>query len=173
MAKKSEFILTQESVAKAIDKLKSLSPKEMKAVNKQTMRKAGNVLKSETARGVKREIRNANAPSARHPGMTPPAKGVRTYVAKSGTWAKVSIFNKDSFLLAIFEKGTAGARTIKGQHSWKYTKTKRRYKAGINRGAISAKRFFETARRQVNERVKTIIEEETVKAVNRQWQKKN
>lgn len=171
MAKKAKFELTKESVETTIARMKLLNPKEMKAVNKQTMRKAGTALKQETARRIKQVISNANAPSARHPGMTPPAKGVRVYVYRSGEWVKVSIYNKSSFLLSIFEKGSV-KRYINGEHTWKHTKTRRRYTRRAYRGSIKALRFFEAATEATNARAKEIITTETVKAINRQWAKK-
>lgn len=169
MARQGDIVITEESVKNAIDRLARLSPKALRNVNKATMRRAGNMLKSETVKGVKRTIRNANAPSKRFPNMTPPAKGVRVDTGKYGTWSKVSIFNRNSFLLAIFEKGT-GPRYTKGKR-FAFAKTKRRYGAGLYRGAIKAGKFFAQAVQTTNPRIEELIKKETIKAVNRQWNK--
>ena len=169
MARQGDIIITEESIKDAINRLASLSPKALRNVNKTTMRKAGNMLKSETVKGIKRTMRNATQPSKRHPNMVPPAKGVRVATGKYGTWSKVSIFNRNSFLLAIFEKGSK-LRYTKGKKFYN-AKTKRRYGAGLYRGAIQGARFFEHAVQTTNPRIEEMIKKETIRAVNRQWNK--
>lgn len=171
MAKKATIEITDESIKEAFSRLARLQPKALKNANKSMLRACANKLKTLTVRNLKNVMINPMTPSKRFPTMTPPGKGVMVRVGSGGGYAVVSINNRNSFLLRIFEGGTVH-RYIKGKPTSSKTLTKRRYrKPDAYRGKIEATSFFAKAIEQAQPDVKRIQEQAFVRNVTRQWKK--
>lgn len=171
MAKRATIEISDESIKEAIARLLMLQPKALKKANKSMLGACANKLKSLTVRNLKKVMRNPMALSMRFPTMTPPGLGVMVRVDSGGSYAVVSINNRDSFLLRIFEGGTVH-RYIKGMPTSSITLTKRRYrKPDAYRGKIEATSFFAKAIEQAQPDIKRIQEQAFVRSVTRQWKK--
>lgn len=171
MAKKAKIEIADESIRESFARLSRLQPKALAYAHKAMFRACANKLKNTTQKNIRAVLSNANAKSERFPTMTPPGKGVLTKIGSKGGYAVVSINNRNSFLLRIFEKGTP-LRYIMGKKTSAVTKTRRRYRVpGAHRGKIEAMKFFEKSIKEANPDIKRIQEEAFVKNVTRQWKK--
>jgi hypothetical protein len=161
------------SVEEAMRRLASLRPEAMRQTNRLMMSKCTNILISETRKLIRGSMKNAGRipEKWRYIIRQPLVKAISKSVGYLGTWARVSIYNPNTFLVHMHNKGTK-QRRIEGYPSRSHAKTKRRYKQpGANRGVLPAQNYIERATKICNPEVARIQEQGFLEGVNRQWHK--
>lgn len=167
--------LDEASYLSLINSLKELNGKEIKRTQRNALRAAANRLKRAASRTLLMSV-----PGARKPSRYSPYKPYKNYIRVMKTTEEqtgVTIMsNNAGFLLRFWELGnfrTSPRRTKGKGHTYYTTKTTRRYlKPGLNRGNITATRFFARARQSSQKDVERNLEIDIAKQIDKIWNKK-
>lgn len=150
--------MAKADVSKVLKAFSRLETKQMKAVHRRALNRAGTILVNQTRKNIRQQVKSKKS-------LKVLLKGVRKKVNRKVTEVKVNIMG--DYRLKWLEMGTA-ERYVKSRKKGGYVKFKKKRRAG----RITATRFFEKAQNQVNKIVPAEMEKTLLSAIEKQFNKK-